>query len=225
MYQEKKIVKIHLINMGENVFLSQTDEEQLTICCPGITFEIIKRLNIKKGSYAEYGVGDGLENNTILLAALGWKGFWVGGEDLNFKYKPGSKFNYSKNWITLDNILEITKKNLKKMNIKNLDVISLDLDGNDFHFTKKLLENRINPKLFIVEYNPKFFPPIEFIMKYNQFHNWLLDDNYGASLESFNKLFKDHDYKLICCLILIPDQMLFLLKRSSKRILKKFQKI
>ena len=56
---------------------SQTDED-------GITFEIIKRLNIKKGSYAEYGVGDYLEkNNTILLAALGWKGFWVGGEDLN----------------------------------------------------------------------------------------------------------------------------------------------
>ena len=171
---------------------SQTDED-------GITFEIIKRLNIKKGSYAEYGVGDGLENNTILLAALGWKGFWVGGEDLNFKYKPSSRFNYSKNWITLDNILEITKNNLKNMNIKNLDVISLDLDGNDFHFTKKLLDNKIYPKLFIVEYNPKFFPPIEFIMKYNQFHNWVLDDNYGASLESFNKLFKNHDYKLICC--------------------------
>ena len=59
---------------------SQTDED-------GLTFEIIRRLKIKKGRYAEFGVGDGLENNTLLLAALGWKGFWVGGEDLIFKYK------------------------------------------------------------------------------------------------------------------------------------------
>ena len=40
---------------------------------------------------------------------------------------------------------------------------------------------------------------IEFIMKYNQFHNWLLDNYYDASLESFNNLFKNHDYKIICC--------------------------
>ena len=54
-------------------------------------------------------------------------------------------------------------------------------------------------------------------MKYNPFHNWVLDDNYGASLESFNKLFKNHDYKLICCNSHTGSNAFFK-KRSSKRI-------
>ena len=116
-----------------------------------------------------------------------------------FKYKNTKNFNYTKNWITTDNILKITETNMNKMKIKELDVISLDLDGNDFHFCKELLSSKLHPKLFIVEYNPKFFPPIEFVMKYNRFHNWILDDNYGASLESFNQLFEGYEYKLICC--------------------------
>ena len=43
--------------------------------CDGITIEILRRLNIiNKGTFIEYGVGDGLENNTLILKALGWKG-------------------------------------------------------------------------------------------------------------------------------------------------------
>lgn len=172
---------------------SQTDED-------GITYEIIKRLGIKKGSYAEFGVGDGMENNTLLLASLGWRGFWVGVEDLVFDSNSSNdRFNYTKEWITLDNITNICEESMKKQNIKYLDVISLDLDGNDYHFCEALLKKNLKPKLFIVEYNSKFFPPVEFIMKYDQFHNWQLDDYYGASLQSFKILFENFDYKLVCC--------------------------
>ena len=191
-YNIRKKGCINPFNKYGRKCFSQTDED-------GLTYEIIRRLKIKKGTYAEFGVGDGLENNTLLLASLGWRGFWAGGEDLIFKYKNTKNFNYTKNWITTDNILKITETNMNKMKIKELDVISLDLDGNDFHFCKELLSSNLHPKLFIVEYNPKFFPPIEFVMKYNRFHNWILDDNYGASLESFNQLFEGYEYKLICC--------------------------
>jgi len=44
---------------------SQTDED-------GITLEILRRIDcLRNGTYAEYGVGDGTENNTLVLAALG----------------------------------------------------------------------------------------------------------------------------------------------------------
>lgn len=60
-----------LNKFGKKCF-SQTDED-------GITIEILRRLElINNGVYAEYGVGNGTENNTLILAALGWKGFWVG---------------------------------------------------------------------------------------------------------------------------------------------------
>ena len=78
-------------------------------------------------------------------------------------------------------------------------MISLDLDGNDFHLVKKLLETGVSPDLFIVEYNGKFPPSVDFIMDYNASHVWQSDDYYGASLKSYNKLFLQFDYTLVCC--------------------------
>ena len=50
---------------GKKIF-SQTDED-------GITIEIIKRMNcLNNGNFIEFGVGDGTENNTLILKSLGW---------------------------------------------------------------------------------------------------------------------------------------------------------
>jgi hypothetical protein len=62
-------------------FFSQSDED-------GITLEIVKRLGLKHGTFLELGVGNGLENNTLVLLSLGWRGAWIGGEDLAFD--PGA---------------------------------------------------------------------------------------------------------------------------------------
>src|SRR6516225_11835412 len=62
-----------LNRFGKKCF-SQSDED-------GITLEILRRIGVlESGVFAEFGVGDGTENNTLILAALGWKGFWVSGE-------------------------------------------------------------------------------------------------------------------------------------------------
>ena len=41
-------------------YFSSTDED-------GITLEIAKRLGIKSGTFIEIGVGNGLENNTLIF--------------------------------------------------------------------------------------------------------------------------------------------------------------
>jgi hypothetical protein len=174
---------------------SQTDED-------GITLEILRRIDsLKNGTYAEYGVGNGTENNTLILAALGWRGFWVGGETLlpNINQGKGNKFAYVQDWITLENIITITNQCLQQIERDALDVISLDLDGNDIHLMRSLLEAGLRPKLFIVEYNAKFPPPIEFEITYDAKHVWEGNDYFGASLTSFNKLFNSFNYRLICC--------------------------
>ena len=56
------------------------------------------------------GVGDGTENNTLILLSLGWKGFWVGGSDLAFETSSSKKLKFYKNWITVENILSILIK-------------------------------------------------------------------------------------------------------------------
>lgn len=180
-----------LNRFGKKCF-SQTDED-------GITLEIIRRLGVEYGSFAEFGVGNGLENNTLILAALGWSGFWVGAEDILFDWAKCKKFTYIKEWITILNIKELTNIGLNKIGLSTVDVVSLDLDGNDIYIVEELLKCNINSKLFIVEYNAKFPPPVKFKIDYDPNHNWKYDDYFGASLASFTELFQSYGYILVCC--------------------------
>lgn len=197
LHQTKVLQSSHpnpLNGFGKKCF-SQTDED-------GITLEILRRIGkLQNGVYVEFGVGDGMENNTLILAALGWKGFWVGGENLKFNVDDidNRKFSYLKEWVTLENIAHLTTKGLLEINAKEMDVISLDLDGNDIYLVEELLNNNFRPKLFIVEYNSKFPPPVEFRIAYDPQHTWKGDDYYGASLTSFNRLLSKFSYRLICC--------------------------
>jgi hypothetical protein len=181
-----------LTRAGRRCF-SGTDQD-------GITLEILRRIgHLEDGVFAEFGVGDGTENNTLILAALGWKGFWVGGQDLVVSYDDGPRFTYEKAWITAENIVALTRSCLQRIDATRVDVISLDLDGNDIYLVEKLLADGIRPKLFIVEYNGKFPPPVKFQIAYDPGHVWQSDDYFGASLSSFAALFARFDFRLLCC--------------------------
>jgi hypothetical protein len=180
-----------LNSYGKKCF-SQNDED-------GITLEIIKRIGVKKGVFAELGPGNGIENNTIILAALKWKGFWVGSEDIKFKYNNSKNFQFIKNWITKENVLKFYNDSIKNLNEKKTDVLSLDLDGNDIYILEELLKQIHHPSLIIVEYNAKFPPPIRFKIKYDAQFVWRADDYFGASLSEFVDVLKKYSYKLVCC--------------------------
>ncbi|OBG59116.1 hypothetical protein [Mycobacterium sp. E3339] len=177
---------------GKRCF-SATDED-------GITLEILRRIGLlDDGVFAEFGVGDGTQNNTLILAALGWKGFWVGGQELAVAVEDHPRFSYQQAWITADNILALTRTGLARIDATGVDVISLDLDGNDIYLVEKLLADGLRPKLFIVEYNGKFPPPVKFQIDYDPEHEWQSDDYFGASLSSFAALFDRFGYRLVCC--------------------------
>lgn len=173
---------------------SQADED-------GITLEILRRIDcLGPGVFAEFGVGDGTENNTLVLAAMGWKGFWVGGSEIRPRIdSTNQRFSFIKNWITLENIVALAEEGLKAVQGTQLDVLSLDLDGNDRYFIDALLTGGIRPKLFIAEYNAKFPPPVRFCIAYDAQHRWREDDYFGASLSSLNDLFVERGYRLVCC--------------------------
>ena len=180
-----------LNRFGKQCF-SQSDED-------GITLEIISRMSIQNGTFAELGVGDGLENNTLILASLGWHGFWVGNDDLAFGDISSTKFKYLKGWITSSNVADFFDTGLTHLDKKELDVVSIDLDGNDIYIVDNILSSNHKPKLFIVEYNAKFPPPIRFQVKYDIDFTWTHDDYFGASLSSFVDQFSQHGYRLVCC--------------------------
>jgi len=196
---------------GKKCF-SQTDED-------GITLEILKRINnIENGIFIELGVGDGSETNTLVLASLGWSGIWIDSKDLKVDTAKSKKFTFLKEWIDLDNVTSLIHKGLNKINKtdQNIDVISIDLDGNDIYFVEKILKENLKPKLFIVEYNGKFFPPLKFQIDYNPQHIWQGTDYFGASLKSFWDLFSKYGYRLVCCNLATGSNAFFIDNTFSK---------
>ena len=173
-------------------FFSQSDED-------GITLEILRRLELKTGTFLEFGVGDGTENNTLVLLSIGWRGAWVGGENLAFDPRVNPKrFFYKKAWVSLDNINELVRSGLSALAASDVDVLGVDLDGNDLYFTEALL-NVLHPKLVIVEYNAKFPPPARWSVEYDADFRWDGTDYQGASLASFCDLLARFGYTLVCC--------------------------
>lgn len=180
-----------LVRHGRKVF-SQADED-------GITLEIIRRLGLETGTFAEFGVGRGLENNTLALLALGWKGFWVDCLQLAFDASQSKRLTFFENWVTLENIADIYSKGVRWLGGAEPDLVSLDLDGNDSHFLRKLLANGCRPAVFIVEYNARFAPPIAFEIAYDPDQRWDGSDYQGASLSTLVSVLEPCGYKLICC--------------------------
>jgi hypothetical protein len=181
-----------LLHSGRKYY-SQNDED-------GIISEIFRRLQRDAGTFVEYGCGDGLENNTILLLMRGWRGLWIDGSELSIRIPRSSKkLWFGKEWVTRENCVEIMKRGLKEIGAESPNLISMDMDGNDLFFVEEILKGGSNPDVFIVEYNAKFPPPIRFSIEYDPEFVWSKNDYFGASLQSFVDLFDSFDYFLSCC--------------------------
>ena len=152
-------------------FFSQSDEH-------GVTLEIIKRLGLERGVFLELGVGDSLENNTLVLLSIRWRGAWIGGRNLAFDPNLNPKQ------------LPFTAS--------DADVLGVDLDGNYLYFTEALL-GLLHPKLVIVEYHARFPPPARWSIKYDPHFRWDGTDYQGASLSSFRDLLARFDHTLVGC--------------------------
>jgi len=76
-----------------------------------------------------------------------------------------------------------------------IDFLSIDIDGNDYWVWKAI--TCVSPRVVMVEYNAKFPPDFEWVMKYDANHIWEYDDEQGASLKSFELLGRELGYQLV----------------------------
>ena len=154
----------------------------------GITLEIIKRLNIENGFYVEFETQNGSECNTrILREKYNWKGLLMDGSHQN------DNINLKKEFITRENILTL----FNKYNVpKNFNLLSIDIDFNDFYVLHKILQN-YSMDIIILEYNAYFHPNEDSIIKYDPNGGWDGTNYFGASLLSYTKLLNKFDYSLI----------------------------
>ena len=173
-------------------YYSQNDED-------GIVNAILARIGLTRGVFVEFGCGNGLENNTAQLLMQGWSGVWIDGGDLAVHVPEASRrLAFVRDWVTKDSCVPLMRRGLEAIG-SAANLVSMDLDGNDLHFVRAILEAGYRPELFIVEYNAKFPPPIRFSIDYDPAYTWQGGDYSGASLQSFVDLFAQSGYRLVCC--------------------------
>ena len=178
---------------------SQHDED-------GIISTIFNR--IKGGrTFIEIGVQDGTECNSLNLLLNDWRGVWVEADRKQVNkissslggHQFATKFKVVQEFVDLGNISAVCDSCLSFLGVKEVDLFSLDIDGNDLHIVERLLERGFKAKVFCVEYNGKFPPPMELSVRYDSTHIWDGTDYQGASLQSFVNLFQKFGYQLLTC--------------------------
>jgi hypothetical protein len=164
----------------------------------GILKELCFRLGIRHGYFVEFGVQDGLECNTALLARIyDWQGLYVEPDErhnaaLRGRYAGNSAIRTANTFLTVDNIELVFKENDVPI---EFDILSIDIDGNDFWLWRAL--RSISPKLVVIEYNGAFPPPKRWIMEYAADHVWDGSSYFGASLASMVDLAHTKGYAFI----------------------------
>lgn len=173
---------------------SQYDED-------GIIQEIFNRIGLGARTFVEFGVENGLENNTLKLLLEGWSGLWIEGSE-SFVSQINAKFRD----VVSDGRLQVKAAFVDRDNINSvigayftgeIDLLSIDIDGNDIYILDVI--EVISPRVIIVEYNGKFPPPMNVAQRYNPEHRWKGTDYGGSSLAAITKVAVRRGYSLVGC--------------------------
>jgi hypothetical protein len=180
-----------LLEFARNVY-SQTGED-------GILEKILGVLPEKDNWCVEFGAWDGqfLTNTRHLIESYDYSAVLIEAnqekfERLKLNYQGQSKV------FPINALVGFSEENNLDKILKNtpipsdFDVLSIDIDGNDFHAWRMVSAYR--PKVVVIEFNPTIPTPVRFVQEAR------LDLHQGSSLLSLVELGKIKGYELVCVL-------------------------
>ena len=147
----------------------------------------------------EFGAGDGIKdsNTRNLILNKGWSGFQIEGDaalasKLATNYADLPRVKTLQAWVYPGNIELLFEENGVP---PDLDLLSIDIDSNDWYVWRAIRDYR--PKVVLIEVNPLFPPPQRMVIDFNPNAYWDGTDYYGASLQSMYELGKKKGYELV----------------------------
>ena len=169
----------------------------------GIIDFLTTKLNLAKPTFIEIGTGDYSESNTrFLFQRTNTRGKIVDCDKLleqKARAVLGEYFwkgdlTIASSFITLDNILDIL---LAEGRWLDCDILSLDIDGNDYWLMKKII-SMCSHKIIILEYNPTYGGSMSvstpYIEDFNRTQYHYSNLCWGASLKAFVNLMDSNGY-------------------------------
>jgi hypothetical protein len=178
--QEIDLSYIDLNNYEKRIF-SQNGED-------GVLSKIFEVIGTSSKFFVEFGVQDGEECNTRYLRENDhWQGLMM---DAGY-YTP--EINLQKEMITAENVNDLFSKYHVP---KEFDLLSIDIDFNDFYVLRSLLEN-YSPRVIVAEYNSTHFHNEDKVVIYDPTTFWDGTNYFGASILSLFNLGRKYHYSLI----------------------------
>ena len=179
------------LNTSERKIFSQNGED-------GIVAAIFDSIGTTNTFTVEFGVGDGREcNSAHLICDLGWSGLLIEADERLFsglaeRYQGFPKARLAHRFVTAENIAQILAE--QEVPVEP-DLLSIDVDGNDYWVWKAL--DAYRPRVVTIEYNAAHPAPGLWVMAYDPKHVWRGDSYFGASLASLVALGKRKGYALL----------------------------
>ncbi|VHO00867.1 hypothetical protein [Candidatus Rhabdochlamydia sp. T3358] len=154
----------------------------------GVTEALFDLIGSDSKFFVEFGVQDGSECNTRYLREhLGWSGLMMDSDHQN------TAINLQQERITAENINSLFEKYQVP---DELDLLSIDIDSNDFHIWHAI-DSRYRPKVVIIEYNATHLPHEDKVVVYDPNLCWDGYNYFGASILSLYKLARKKGYSLV----------------------------
>jgi hypothetical protein len=149
--------------------------------------------DVGRGYYVEFGVEDGSECNTRWLReAYGWQGLMMDGSHST------PSIGLAKEWISAEAINDLFAKHGVP---KAFDLLSIDIDYNDYWVWRAIKDSRFRPRVVIVEVNAGIPSTEARTVAYDDEGVWdgPSSSHFGASVLAFHWLGRARDYTLIYC--------------------------
>jgi hypothetical protein len=166
----------------------------------GILKEIFDRIGEGTRFAVEFGIETGVECNTRnLIENQRWSSVLLDGSPSNVisarTLYAQQLVKVVESFLTVENIIQV----FDSANVPiEFDLLSVDVDGNDYWLLKEILKF-YRPRVLVVEYNGRWVPPVKWVMGYDPNHVWDGTAYFGASLQSFTEMVASFNYKLVGC--------------------------
>lgn len=151
----------------------------------GILEYIFENIGTTNKYSVEFGGGDGVNlSNIRYFINNGWEG-------LQIDYDNKGNSEVKSEFITKDNINQLFDKYCVPV---DFDLLSVDLDGNDYWILKELLYV-YSPRVVILEFNP--CKEGKYAIEYNPDHIWGDDNYYGATFDAYVEMMEKYGYVVV----------------------------
>lgn len=176
------------LNLYQKKILSQFGQD-------GVLEAIFDNIGTTNKYFVEFGSSgnDSGMGNTAYLRRKGFDGLLMDGSEKPYGNSVNDKqYKVEIEFITASNINDL----FKKYNVPiEFDLLSIDIDGQDFHVWNKL--NGYNPRVVSIEMNHHMVPGKDLVLEYDDSWIWRGNEHFGSSITALKKLGNKKGYSLV----------------------------